>query len=76
MNIPTKYNLGDSVYFIVNNTICYDQISAMEVKVDKSGIKISYTMTNVQRESSGMFSYYTSIAILDEDKCKLTKEEL
>jgi len=75
MEIKTKYNIGDSVYFICNDVINYDQIAAIKIEVCKKGCtEISYTMTNVKE--NGFYIGYSHIVTKKEDTCKTSPQDL
>ena len=67
MEIKTKFNLEDEVYFMHSNSIVKDKICIIDCKVQNwknTEISIEYIFA------------YMSRTVVKEDKCFATKQEL
>lgn len=68
MTIETKYNIGDEVWFMQNNKICSDTITAIHTYRTETISHITYGFGKSIRSQI--------IAIIDERDLFPTKEEL
>lgn len=70
MEIKTKYNIGDSVFFInEKGKVDNKQIDDIRIRVEKR-----YKLFGVSIETD--IIYYINCKYVDEEKCFPTKEEL
>lgn len=66
MKIETKFNIGDTVYFIYNNKIVSEKVYKLYVEKERgSSLSIKYG-----------FEFQYDYAIINEGNCFVTKEEL
>ena len=65
MEIKTKYNVGDKVYFLSNNAVVCLPIDTIRIEIDKNNNIIKYRISN-----NGTCEWR------QEDKLFTTKEEL
>lgn len=51
MQIKTKYNIGDKVFFVFENKIVEAKIHSIEAKIEKKEIQYSYTVLFITSET-------------------------
>jgi hypothetical protein len=78
MEITTKYNIGDEVYFINNNKVCKDIITSVHITYDiykdkQHSQKNIYCLKNPHKNNLGGLRYEV---LFTDDNLFLKKEDL